>query len=71
MATVAFSAGQAGDPVGALRIGELLVRNGHVSAERVEEALAQQAGSGKRLGNRGGDEVRPALDRQNGSIFWW
>jgi type IV pilus assembly protein PilB len=50
METAALSSGQSGDPVGALRIGELLVRNGHVTAERVEEALAQQTGSGKRLG---------------------
>jgi type IV pilus assembly protein PilB len=50
METVAFPAGQPADPVGALRIGELLVRNGHVTAERVEEALALQGAAGKRLG---------------------
>jgi type IV pilus assembly protein PilB len=48
--TAALPVQPSGDPVGALRIGELLVRSGHVTAQRVEEALAAQAGSGKRLG---------------------
>ncbi len=34
----------------ALRIGEILVRDGHVSTERVEQALARQAEVGKPLG---------------------
>jgi type IV pilus assembly protein PilB len=50
METVAFTPASGGDPVGALRIGELLVRNGHVTPERVEEALALQAETGQRLG---------------------
>jgi type II secretory ATPase GspE/PulE/Tfp pilus assembly ATPase PilB-like protein len=50
METAAFSAAHAGEPAGALRIGELLVRAGHVTPEAVEEALAAQQSSDKRLG---------------------
>jgi type IV pilus assembly protein PilB len=48
--TAALPTEHAPENVGALRIGELLVRAGQVAPERVEEALAAQQGSGKRLG---------------------
>ena len=50
METAAVPASPAPEPAGALRIGELLVRAGATTPERVEEALARQQASGKRLG---------------------
>ena len=50
MEPAAPPAAAAGEPAGAFRIGELLVQAGAVTAERVEEAVAAQAGTGQRLG---------------------
>ncbi len=50
METAAFTAAASSEPAGALRIGELLVRAGAVTQERVDEAVAAQQASGRRLG---------------------